>query len=62
MKNCYSCNHGCRPMNERCSNMSLAMAYVRPQRFNTLYEPMKALHNGTAFPELNLIFCGRRDR
>lgn len=38
----------------------LAMALVKMQEWCTLYNPEEALINGTAFPELNLIFCGVR--
>lgn len=62
MKNCYSYNHSCRPMRDSYSNNPIAMAYVPIQQWSTLYEPVKALHCGTAFPELNLKFCGRRER
>ena len=53
--NYYSCNR-------RCQNKPIAMAYVPMQQWSTLYEPCKALYAGTAFPELDLIFCGRRCR
>jgi hypothetical protein len=74
MKNCYpynmncnmnsnmNCNMNCNRSHNEHMNKSLAMAYVPIQRFSTLYDPMKALHCGTAFPELDLIFCGRRGR
>lgn len=57
-----ACNTDCKPGRNEHMTKSLAMAYVPIQRFGTLYDPMKALHCGTAFPELNLIFCGRRGR
>lgn len=38
----------------------LAMAYVPWQHFGELYPPCKALSEGTAFPDLNQIFCGVR--
>lgn len=40
--------------------MPLAMSYVPWQQLEELYQPCKALSEGTAFPELNLIFCGVR--
>ncbi|MBQ3061433.1 MAG: spore coat associated protein CotJA [Lachnospiraceae bacterium] len=49
-------------MRDSYSNNPIAMAYVPIQQWSTLYEPVKALHCGTAFPELNLKFCGRRER
>ena len=62
MKNCYPYNMNCNRMHNDCMNKPIAMAYVPMQRWSTLYAPMKALHSGTAFPELDLIFCGRRGR
>ncbi len=41
-------------------SMPLAMSYVPWQEFGELYPPCKALAEGTAFPELNIIFCGVR--
>ena len=66
MKNCYpynmNYNMNCNPSCKEDITKPIAMAYVPMQRFGTLYDPMKALHSGTAFPELDLIFCGRRGR
>lgn len=66
MRNCYpynmNCNTNCNSSQNERMNKSLAMAYVPVQHWNTIYEPMKALYCGTAFPELDLIFCGRRGR
>lgn len=42
------------------SGLPLAMAYVPWQSFNNTYEPCKALHTGTIFPELCKPFCGKR--
>lgn len=39
-------------------NMVLAMAYVKWQKWQKIYEAEKALQNGTIFQELNLPFCG----
>lgn len=44
--------------NER--RMPLGISYVPWQEFSKMYEPMKALERGTAFPELDLPFCGVR--
>lgn len=41
------------------SKCSLAMAYVPWQKWEQLYEDEKALSVGTAFPSLDLPFCGR---
>ncbi len=50
-------------MNTSCnipqSKCSLAMAYVPWQKWEPLYEEEKALAAGTAFPSLDLPFCGR---
>lgn len=40
--------------------MPLGISYVPWQEFSTMYEPMKALERGTAFPELDFPFCGVR--
>lgn len=64
----------CRPTQQKAyipTNMSpvpkmpkasLAMAYVQMQEWEDLYNPDDALCNGTAFPGLNLIFCGVRGK
>ena len=39
-------------------DMVLAMAYVKWQTWQKIYDPEKALHHGTIFQELNLPFCG----
>lgn len=44
----------------KVDKLPLAMAYVPWQHIGELYPPCKALHEGTAFPELNQIFCGVR--
>lgn len=36
----------------------LAMAYVRRQRLDKMYQPEMALIRGTLFPELDKPFCG----
>ena len=45
-------NHSCM------SNMVLAMAYVKWQKWHKIYDAEKALHHGTIFEELDLPFCG----
>lgn len=40
--------------------MPLGISYVPWQEFSKMYEPMKALERGTAFPELDFPFCGVR--
>ena len=45
-----------RPMDR-----SLAMAYVKWQQFDKVYDDLeKAYRNGTIFPELYMPFTGRR--
>ena len=44
------------------SHHSVGMAYVPMQEWCELYEPCEALTEGTAFPSLNLIFCGVRGK
>lgn len=43
-------------------NPALAIAYVRWQEIGNVYEPEKALVQGTLFPELDKPFYGRRAR
>lgn len=38
------------------ASVPLAMAYVPFQQISQTYEPEKALHEGTLFPELNFPF------
>lgn len=40
-------------------NFPVAMAYVRWQRLDKMYQPEMALERGTLFPELDKPFCGR---
>lgn len=57
------------PMPRRCpvnmdktdplAGMAIAMAYVPWQFMHETYEPDKALHCGTIFPELNKPFLGK---
>lgn len=49
----------CFPKFETAKDMTVAMAYVPWQTFSEVYEPDKALRNGTVFPELNKPFKGR---
>jgi len=39
---------------------ALAIAYIRWQQLQDVYEPEVALCHGTLFPELNKPFYGRR--
>lgn len=58
-----SCNKDniLRPENmETERKMPLGISYVPWQEFAKMYDPLKALHSGTAFPELDLPFCGVR--
>lgn len=58
---------GVRSMNQPAltpfpEDPALAMAYVRWQNANSLYEPEDAYPRGTIFPELDKPFYGRRAR
>ena len=44
------------------NKMPIAMAYVPMQEWGALYKAEQAICEGTAFPELNRIFCGVRGR
>ncbi len=46
--------------NSDMMGMPIAMAYVPWQTCDDLYEPCKALYEGTAFVALNKPFCGVR--
>ena len=48
--------NSCNVPKEKCS---LAMAYVPWQNWETMYNEEQALTQGTAFPSLDLPFCGR---
>ena len=41
-----------------CCKKALAMAYVRMQSLDALYDPCTALIAGTVFPDLDKPFCG----
>ncbi len=68
MRNCYQ-PAGCHAMPYAmqpggCSNAAdctcyLAIATVPWQQFTNSYEPEKAFHTGTVFPELDKPFLGR---
>jgi hypothetical protein len=45
---------------QRKEHMPIGMAYVPMQEWSEMYEPCEGLYEGSAFPELNLIFCGVR--
>jgi len=36
----------------------VAMAYVRRQQFDAVYQPEMAIERGTLFPDLDKPFCG----
>ena len=67
---CYSRNTASVPAMNHCAvqvpetapsckeDMVLAMAYVKWQTWQKLYDVEKALQYGTIFQELNLPFCG----
>lgn len=45
-----------------CDDKPIGMAYVPVQIWKKLYTPDNALFQGTAFPSLNLVFCGVRGK
>lgn len=55
-------NRDCRDDNPHLGKMPLGMAYVPMQKWGELYDPKTALCQGTAFPDMNLIFCGSRGK
>lgn len=55
-------NCGCKDDNHHMTHMPLGMAYVPMQQWGELYDPETAHCQGTAFPDLNLIFCGSRGK
>ena len=61
MQNC-NCNNKMqkRIQYNNFDNLSLAMAYVPWKKWQSVYEPEKAINIGTIFPELNKPFTGRR--
>ena len=52
----------CKDNNPRLAGMPLANAFVPTQPWCKLYDKKEAICEGTAFPNLNLIFCGSRGR
>ena len=53
-------NCDCGDNNEHMRRMPVGMGYVPMQKWEEMYDPATALCQGTAFPSLNLIFCGKR--
>ena len=53
-------NCRCGDPNEHMRHMPVGMGYVPMQKWEEMYDPATALCQGTAFPSLNLIFCGKR--
>ncbi len=52
----------CKDENKHMRHMPVGIGYVPMQQWCSLYDPETALCQGTAFPELNLIFCGSRGK
>lgn len=52
---CVSATAGAEPI----EGAVLAMAYVPFQKFGMLYDEVKALDNGTLYPDLDKPFKGR---
>lgn len=53
-------NCDCGDRNEHMRHMPVGIGYVPMQKWEEMYDPATALCQGTAFPSLNLIFCGKR--
>ena len=53
-------NCRCGDKNEHMRHMPIGIGYVPMQKWEEMYDPATALCQGTAFPCLNLIFCGKR--
>lgn len=53
---------GCDTATAPVDEMALAMGYIPMQRYNTTFEPCKALRVGTVFPELCKQFVGKRGK
>lgn len=60
--NLLNSTEDCRDNNPRLAGMPLANAFVPTQPWCKLYDKKEAICQGTAFPNLNLIFCGSRGR
>ena len=52
------CTSTCEATTSCMDDMVLAMAYVKWQKWQKIYDAEKALHQGTIFEELDLPFCG----
>ncbi len=50
----------CGDSNKHMREMRIGIGYIPMQTWGEMYDPCTALCQGTAFPELNLIFCGVR--
>jgi hypothetical protein len=60
-----SCHHECTDEvthvhQHKKEHMPIGMAYVPMQEWSEMYDACEGLYEGSAFPELNLIFCGVR--
>ena len=53
-------NCDCGDKNEHMRHMPVGIGYVPMQKWEEMYDPATALCQGTSFPCLNLIFCGKR--
>ena len=53
-------NCRCGDKKEHMRHMPVGIGYVPMQKWEEMYDPATALCQGTAFPCLNLIFCGKR--
>lgn len=60
--NLINSSDDCKDNKPRLLGMPLASAFVPTQPWCKLYDKKEAICQGTAFPNLNLIFCGSRGR
>lgn len=56
------CGCGCDMASAPVDEMMIAMGYVPMQKYNTTFEPCRALRAGTVFPELCKQFVGKRGK
>ena len=45
------------PRKVNCKGLDYAESYIRMQSYNSIFDPVEALCEGTLFPELNRHFC-----
>lgn len=52
----------CDDPNKHLQHLAVGMGYVPIQEWCELYDQETAICEGTAFPDLNLVFCGVRGK